>query len=272
MAFYLLTFAITWGLWVPAALSGQNISQSAWMIVYFLGGFGPSIAGIILTYRAASRQERRDFWLRAVQFSRISPGWQAFIWLVYPLVFGVSIALDWLTSGSLPGTDLLSQAAVNPLILPGTILFLLIAGPVSEELGWRGYALDRLQAHRSPLSASLILGALWWLWHLPLFFIRGTAHYEWGLFSLNALVFLLVAFPQSVLMTWTYNHNRRSILAAILLHFTYPLTLNLIYPLSEFASLLHALLLILVATVMVLMLKNRKPAQPPAAFGIPRAD
>ena len=264
MTFYLLTFAITWGLWIPAALSGQELSQSAWMIPYFLGGFAPSIAGIILTYRGAGGEERRDFWRRAVQFSRISPGWQAFIWLVFPLVFGASIAVDWLTSGSLPGMDLLSQSAKNPLILVGTILFLLIAGPISEELGWRGYALDRLQARRSPLAASLILGALWWLWHLPLFFIHGTAHFEWGLFSLNALVFLLVAFPQSIIMTWVYNHNRRSILAAILLHFTYPLTLNLIYPISEFASLLHALLLILVAAVMVLALKNRMPGQPPA--------
>ena len=57
------------------------------------------------------------------------------------------------------------------------LLPLLILGPLSEELGWRGYALERLQLRWNALTSSLILGVIWSLWQLPLFYIVGTSQY-----------------------------------------------------------------------------------------------
>jgi membrane protease YdiL (CAAX protease family) len=95
----------------------------------------------------------------------------------------------------------------------------LFFGPLPEELGWRGYALDLLQARYSALVSSLILGAVWALWHLPLFLILGTYQHGLGIGSHSFWIFLITIVFQSILLTWIYNHNRRSTLSAVLFHF-----------------------------------------------------
>ena len=92
-------------------------------------------------------------------------------------------------------------------------------GPVPEELGWRGIALDQLQEKFSALIASFILGGVWALWHLPLFFMKGTYQNEIGFGSADFWMFNMTLLPITILMTWIYNHTDRSILAAILFHF-----------------------------------------------------
>jgi membrane protease YdiL (CAAX protease family) len=106
------------------------------------------------------------------------------------------------------------------MILP-SLLFILIFGPVPEELGWRGYALDGLQSRWNNLSASVILGIVWALWHLPLFFIGGTYQQaEVGFGTLRFWSFMSGMLISSVLFTWIYNNTSRSILSAILFHFS----------------------------------------------------
>lgn len=93
-------------------------------------------------------------------------------------------------------------------------------GPIPEELGWRGYALDRLQVKHTALNASLILGMVWALWHLPLFFIEGTYQQRLGVGTWFFWNFMLSVAIGSVIQTWVFNNTNRSTLAAILLHFT----------------------------------------------------
>jgi membrane protease YdiL (CAAX protease family) len=95
-------------------------------------------------------------------------------------------------------------------------------------LGWRGFALDRLQSRWNALPASLILGSLHALWHTPLFLIPGISQGEMGLFSLDYFLFMGMVPLGAVLMTWVYNNTRRSILSAVLLHFFQNLSLNLL--------------------------------------------
>src|SRR3712207_6537622 len=84
---------------------------------------------------------------------------------------------------------------------------------MGEELGWRGYALPRLLARRSALAASLILGLLWGLWHLPTFYVLGAPQH-----GLPISAFLLLTMAYSVLFTWIYLHTRGSVLIATLFH------------------------------------------------------
>ena len=90
------------------------------------------------------------------------------------------------------------------------MLILLVVG---EELGWRGYALPKLVKTRSPLVASLIIGVLWWLWHLPLFFIAGTPQ-----FNQPIAAFLVMTTAYSILLSWVVLHARGSVLIATLFH------------------------------------------------------
>ena len=90
------------------------------------------------------------------------------------------------------------------------VVFVLVVG---EELGWRGYALPLLLERRSAVTASLILGVLWGLWHLPTFLVPGTPQY-----GLPMPAFVLLTIEYSILMTWVYLHTKGSVLSATLFH------------------------------------------------------
>ncbi len=78
-----------------------------------------------------------------------------------------------------------------------------------EEIGWRGFALPRLQSRFPALTASLVLGGLWALFHLPLFFSRGGGA-GGDMSSTPIAAFLLIVLAGSVLVTCVYNHTRGS--------------------------------------------------------------
>lgn len=86
-----------------------------------------------------------------------------------------------------------------------------------EELGWRGYMLDRLQIIWKPLTASLVLGIFHAFWHLPLFWIVGTNQSRY-LSGIDFTLFFVFVLAGSIYSTWCYNDNNRSTLAVILLH------------------------------------------------------
>jgi membrane protease YdiL (CAAX protease family) len=90
---------------------------------------------------------------------------------------------------------------------------LLFGGPLGEEIGWRGYTLPRLLVNRNALLASLIVGVLWGLWHLPLFWIQGSLQAD-----IPIVWFLVSILAESILYTWVHIHTRGSLLLAILFH------------------------------------------------------
>ena len=251
--FFALTYFLTWVFWVPLALSGQDVRVGPLMIALVLGGFGPSIAGIIMTYRTQDREGRRDFWKRSINFKQIGAAWYAVILLIFPLVYGLAILLDMLLGGTPPGVEAIAQIAAQPASLIIMLLMTLIMGPLAEEFGWRGFALDQLQFRWTALLSSLILGVFWWAWHLPLFFMEGMLQNEWGMGTVAFWAYLVILFSLTVMITWIFNNTRRSILAAILLHFMFNSTLNMLSPLSDRASLLATGILVLAAVIVVIV-------------------
>ena len=95
-SFFTLTFGLSWLCWVPAAISGQDVNASAWSILFILGGFGPSVAGVIMFYRNRNKEDRRYFWKRVFGFTRISSGWYLFIFLIFPVLLAINISLNGL--------------------------------------------------------------------------------------------------------------------------------------------------------------------------------
>jgi len=87
---------------------------------------------------------------------------------------------------------------------------------VFEEIGWRGFALPRLQRLHGPLVGSIVLGALWGLWHLPLFLIPSwdTPHGSLP----DVALFVILAVSIAVVLTWVFNNTKGSVLLAILAH------------------------------------------------------
>jgi membrane protease YdiL (CAAX protease family) len=91
---------------------------------------------------------------------------------------------------------------------------LLLGGSLGEEIGWRGFLLPGLLRRMNPLSASLVLGVVWGVWHLPIDLYAGFAVNGLG----AVLVRIIYAIPLSILFTWFYLRSRGSLLVALLLH------------------------------------------------------
>jgi membrane protease YdiL (CAAX protease family) len=132
-------------------------------------------------------------------------GWQ---WYVVAAILPVALALATQGLHRLLGGADNSRPGDPPALV--AILALLVVG---EELGWRGFALPRLQARYGGLGASLVLGVLWAAWHLANTLIPGLAYYGSGFPA-----FLLYVTAMTILFTWIANHTRASVLLAWLFH------------------------------------------------------
>jgi|SRR6476646_2346321 len=100
------------------------------------------------------------------------------------------------------------------------VILAMVLAPIMEEMGWHGYGVDSLRAKTGMMKATLLFGALWSVWHAPLFLISGTyqnqlARMDNPLFLINFLVSII---PAAIIANWFYYKNSRSIGAAILLH------------------------------------------------------
>lgn len=148
-------------------------------------------------------------WLgRCLQW-RIGWRWFALAFFLPLVLMGLAAAMYAALGGMLrasPAAGHLPMAAAN------LVLILLLGGPLGEEIGWRGYALPALQMRHGWRVSSLILGAVWGLWHLPLFFIAGTLQGR-----IPLLPFLLSTVALSVVFAWLFNRNRASVLPALVL-------------------------------------------------------
>lgn len=211
--YFALAFSLTWLIEIVWSLSGISLETVSGQALLCLATSGPAIAAIGLTCHTQNGMVRHDFWLRVIDPGRISPGWYLLIFLFAPALYGLGALLDLLTGGS--GATL-GKTIGQLTIIPSLLTIFLT--PFFEELGWRGYALDRLQSRWSALSSSLILSIVWALWHLPLSFVKGTYQYSLGVGSLGFWTFMIGFIPVTLIFTWIFNNNCRSTLSAILLH------------------------------------------------------
>jgi membrane protease YdiL (CAAX protease family) len=252
-AYFALVYLFSWVFTIPAALSGVSLQESpTLMVIYGLGGLGPAISAILLTYITRGQEGRSDYWRRILDLRRIPTRWFGVIFLTVPAITALAALADRLLGGHGLRLEAAARFLEQPLQVLPFALFILFFGPLPEELGWRGYALDRLQSSKGALVSSLILGAAWALWHLPLFFIKGTYQRSLGIGSPSFWIFMLALVVGSILYTWIYNNTGRSTMSAILFHFTQNFTGEL-FELSARAELYSFILTVVVATLVVVM-------------------
>jgi membrane protease YdiL (CAAX protease family) len=217
--FFALAYSWSWLFWVLAASSGLSTDEFAVQLLIAMGGISPILFAVALTYITQEREGRHVYWQRVIEFGRIKIRWYAVVLLLVPLLTALAALLDVLLGGSGGRLEAATRFLSQPLAILPFAVFMLFFGPVPEELGWRGYALDRLQVKWSALGSSLVLGVVWALWHLPLFFTDGTYQNSLGVGTLSFWIFMIEVIPKSILITWIFNNNRGSTLSAVLLHF-----------------------------------------------------
>ena len=213
LAVVLLTHALTWAVLVPLALESHGWLPVSVPALAALGvAWGPAIAALVVVAALGGRGGVRAYVKRLVLW-RVHPGWYGLV-LVGPaayLLAGVGLAhlLGWSTSP-------LPAAAFPPTqVALGFLLTLLVAMVINtEEFAWRGVALPLLQRRHSALLASLLLGAVHTLWHLPYFFTLGRPFYE----QVGFPAFAAWTLALTILLTWLYNSTRGSLLLPVLFH------------------------------------------------------
>jgi membrane protease YdiL (CAAX protease family) len=164
---------------------------------------------IFLTWKKEGLSGLHKLRQQILQF-KLGLRWYVFIFLVVIAGTAGQLTINKLLGNTFNGYLFVAQL--------GSFLPLLIIGPLSEEIGWRGYALERLQTRWSALTSSLIVGLVWALWHLPLFMMVGTSQHESGVLFIG---FLMKLMASAILYTWLYNNTKQSLWSAILLHWLY---------------------------------------------------
>ena len=216
-----LTLGLTWALEFLAAGIQHLVGDGMVLALRYLAGLTPIGIAAALTHLKGDRIFQRDFWIRLVDFRRIPPIWYLVIFGFVPLKAGLAAGADLLLGGRGIALERASELIEQPALILPTLVFWLLFGPLPEEPGWRGYALEGLQSRRGPLASSLIVGLIWALWHLPLFFIESSWQaLEVGLLGSRFWLYMLNILLDSFVYTWIYNHTGRSILAAVLFHFS----------------------------------------------------
>jgi membrane protease YdiL (CAAX protease family) len=187
--------------------------MEAWSLVWFLFVFSPSISAILISWIVGGWTGVKRLLSGFLRW-KVGFGWYfaaAFLFLGPLVISIVYIALGHPPVGLQAGWTI-------PLLL-AQVFTQFFAGPASEEAGWRGFALPRLQGKYNALVSSLILGVIWTFWHLPLFYLTGATQ-----MSIPMPIYLLLTMTLTVYMTWLYNNTGGSLLITTLAHFSYNLT------------------------------------------------
>lgn len=218
--FFAICYGWTWFFWSIPLLFAEDVWSYPDVLFIYLGGIGPPLAGVVMTILMQGRGGLVGLWQRLTDFRRISPGWYLLIFLLVPSITAVAVGIDVFAGSSAQPVDLdpLSDRLTHPLGLLSFVLFVFILGPLPEEVGWRGYALDRLLERWNALTASVVLGIAWGVWHTPLFLMKNY-YQEFGGEPPDPIWFLYAIVLNTILITWIYNNTRRSVLAAVLFHF-----------------------------------------------------
>lgn len=223
---FILAFALAWAVWIPVALASHGLLPLSLnpALVNVLGVFAPLIAALVTTalYEGGARIKTL---LRRFLIWRVGLRWYLFV-LLWPALLslvksGAAVLLGAKAPNfaELPFFQLYPYAAEMrsvPLAVLISIIFVqqaLFSSPLGEEPGWRGYALPKLQARWGMLGASVVLGALWAIWHLPLNFVQGDSRQ--GAFSLWLPIGMVVV---TIVYTWVFRHTQGSLLLAVLFH------------------------------------------------------
>lgn len=247
--FVLLAYGFAWLFWIPDALIAQNVWQAPDGIREFLvsplnpAPWGPLVAALVVTLRYQGRNGVRNLLKRGLMV-RMGRWWLAIL-LLFPLLIGGALLLGIALGDPVPKFAALAE----PVTLPIAFLFIFfLGGPLQEEFGWRGYAFEHLRNRFSALTAAILAGLMWGLWHLPLFFVpRQEFYYNrplWGLLLTTILV--------GVILAWFYANTGGSVFAAILGHTMFNWS-NYVFPalgMDRAAGLLFVLYFIVVGYIL----------------------
>lgn len=214
--FFVTAYSASWLAWSPLTLAALGLVKgSPPSYLHLLGGLGPMLAAILVTWRTGGRPALRRLRERSLTLNGRAL-WVAMAFLLPAALFAVSLLVLYLFDASPVRWNRIGTSTEYPA-MPAPVFWLVnvVFFGFGEEVGWRGFALPRMQARRSALSSALLLGLAWAGWHLPLFaFSEGLSHLGIG----GTVGWMMSMLTGSVLMAWFFNSSRGSVLAVAIFH------------------------------------------------------
>ncbi len=264
-----ITFAVTWGAWLSLALTGRVVTVGL-SPIYLVGLVGPLVGAIATSAIVAGATGVRALLARMLRVRTGARWWGvALSPLAIGLVLGIGALLiatfgfghehGWRDLGAFNGFPL-----TTPVVL---WLLLVVINGFGEETGWRGYLLPHLQTRYSPLAASLIVGAIWCVWHVPAFAITETYR---AMPAAMIPVFLLGILAGSVFLAWLYNRGKSSILLVAFWHGTYNLFSGSVAARGVFGAIETAVVMVIAAALVIAELRTHH-AMEPRPISVPKA-
>jgi membrane protease YdiL (CAAX protease family) len=208
LAFFALAFAWSWLIGLGARYA-MTESQVMGTLLAMVSGFGPSLAAMALVTRFSHGAGLRDWLSRCLNW-RVGWRWYAVAFGLPPAIMLLALALEFVLGGAIPASP---AAGKIPLAIANFGLVLLVGGPLGEEFGWRGYATPAMARWLNWRLTSLLIGAIWGLWHLPLFFMADTPQAH-----LPFLLFLISTMAESVMFGWLFVNTSASLVPSLVMH------------------------------------------------------
>ena len=204
--FFIVAFTFTWLVLAPAVLSAAGVislSLSSTLLIT-VATLGP-LLGAVSAAAYESGSAGVHALLSQARRWRLHPTWYAVV-LVGPALIMLAAFLLWRAQGG----PQLSAPPLNAWLSVPILVVVLLLPALFEEIGWRGFALPRLQTRYGALAASLIVGVAWAIWHAPIWFIPDA-----GFSTLPFPVFMAFTIALSILFTWLYNSTGSVLLPAL---------------------------------------------------------
>jgi membrane protease YdiL (CAAX protease family) len=217
IVFLIIAFVWSWVNWFIGmhylAPGINDVTIKPFITCLLLGLYGPLLSAVVTTWYFAGFKGLTAL-LKKFTIWKVPPGIYAVIVLLPLVLTGGSICLYAIWFGS-PGRIDTHAVRMVPLVL----LAALRAGPIGEELGWRGFLLPQLQRRFSPTVSSLIIGFIWFCWHIPLFFAPVGTAVSGAPITVGAVLFFYIFVTcLACIYTWLVNRSRGSVLVALLMH------------------------------------------------------
>jgi uncharacterized protein len=240
--FFVIAFAMAWMLMgLPVAQYYGLLAEGLPLeLLLVLGSWVPNIAAFIVIGFVIKQKGGIKALLKGWLKWKMHPGW--YLLALSPILFGfIAIFIFQWIYGYSPSTEFFA----DPAAFIGLLVLITITGAMGEELGWRGFALPRLQLRMNALSASILLGLIWALWHLPLWF-AGL-----GFEAIPYRAYMLIGVSFSVMVTAACNSSGGSLLIATLFHLFLNVSVNMIE--NEAFTILAAVFVIAAILIIVIL-------------------
>ena len=237
-----ITMALTWLLQFMPLIIGldiENTSISSFdfaSLFFGLGGMMPTLIGVIFVLVFYTKDGIKDFLKRCfVPNKECISAILISLVLICTEVFVTQMISRLLGAENL-GFEGLKLIAQNPLYFFYFLFWGIISGPFSEEFGWRGFLTDRLFRKDKVLQMSLLIGFVWGIWHLPLYFYPAQIQHDWFMINpILGLLFIVSCMSAALVYTTIYVVAKRKIFPIFFLHMFKNIILTgaMIYPFSD---------------------------------------